>query len=205
MKRISLAATLVFACSAWLAAQTANDKPVASTDTTHQNATQTKAKAKVKAETQTTDKSGEVQPVPAPVKITPDLIKAAQQKLDDKGYKAGQATGRMNASTRRALRSYQRDEKLKVTGQLNDSTLTHLNVGAGSTIASAPADIGRGGNAAGHDIKEGHPVAAAKALGKGVGRFGKKVGEGTKSAIVGTKDKVQNSNSDKDKNPEPPK
>lgn len=204
MKRIPIAATLVFACSAWLAAQTSDNKPAATTSTTQEKATQTKAKAKVKAETEATAKSGEVQPIPAPVKVTPDLIKAAQQKLDDKGYKAGQATGRMNASTRRALRSYQRDEKLKVTGQLNDSTLTHLNIGAGSTIASAPADIGRGGKAAGHDIKEGHPIAAAKALGKGVGRFGKKIGEGTKSAVVGTKDKMENNNN-KDKGPEPPK
>jgi hypothetical protein len=32
----------------------------------------------------------------------------------------------------------------------------------------------------GHDIKKGHPVAAAKSLGKGIGHAGKAVGEGTK-------------------------
>ena len=147
----------------------------------------------------------EVQPAPKTVKVTPKIIKDAQQKLNDKGYKAGTATGRMNVTTRAALRKYQHDEKLKVTGRLDENTLSHLNIGAGQTVGAAPGEIGRGGKAAGHDIKEGHPVAAAKALGKGVGRFGKKVGEGTKSAVVGTKDKVAGDHKDKDTAATPPK
>jgi hypothetical protein len=57
-------------------------------------------------------------------------------------------------------------------------------------MTSAPADMGRGAVAAGHNVKEGHPIAAGKAMGKGAGRFGKKVGQGTKALVVGTKDKL---------------
>ena len=67
---------------------------------------------------------------------------------------------------------------------------------AGQTFGAAPGELGRGGKAAGHNIKEGHPIAAAKSLGKGVGRFGKKVGKGTKSAVVGTTDKVAGDHKD---------
>ena len=138
----------------------------------------------------------EVQPAPKTVKVTPEIIKAAQKKLVDKGYKAGEPTGTMNATTRAAVRKYQQDEKLKVTGRLDENTLSHLNIGAGQTFGAAPGELGRGGKAAGHNIKEGHPIAAAKSLGKGVGRFGKKVGKGTKSAVVGTTDKVAGDHKD---------
>lgn len=141
-----------------------------------------------------TKKSGhstEVQPAKASVKVTPDVVRAAQEKLNAKGYTAGKPSGRLTAVTRRALRKYQKDENLTVTGRLDEPTMTHLNVGAGKTMSSAPSDLGRGAKAAGHDIASGHPVAAAKAIGTGVGRAGKKVGEGTKSAVAGTKDKIQ--------------
>lgn len=141
-----------------------------------------------------TKKSGhstEVQPAKTAIHVTPDIVRAAQEKLNAKGYTAGKPTGRITAVTRRAVRKYQKDENLTVTGRLDEPTLSHLDVGAGKTMSSAPADIGRGAKAAGHDIVSGHPVAAAKAIGTGVGRAGKKVGEGTKSAVVGTKDKVQ--------------
>ena len=55
---------------------------------------------------------------------------------------------------------------------------------------AGPADVGRGAKAAGHNVKEGHPIAATKAMGKGIGRFGKKIGQGTKAIVVGTKDKL---------------
>jgi peptidoglycan hydrolase-like protein with peptidoglycan-binding domain len=141
-----------------------------------------------------TKKSGhstEVQPAKATVKVTPDVIRAAQEKLNAKGYTAGKPTGHLTATTRAALRKYQKDESLTVTGRLDEPTMSHLDVGAGKTMSSAGSDVGRGAKAAGHDIAGGHPVAAAKAIGTGVGRAGKKVGEGTKSAVVGTKDKVQ--------------
>jgi hypothetical protein len=62
--------------------------------------------------------------------------------------------------------------------------------GGGQKMAAAPADLGRGGKAIGHDVKGGHPVAAAKAGGKGAGDFGTTVGSGTKDAAIGAKDKT---------------
>jgi len=64
------------------------------------------------------------------------------------------------------------------------------------TRVTAPGDIGRGAKAAAHDIKEGHPIAAGKAMGKGIGRAGKAVGEGTKSGVKGAKHKVTGKKSD---------
>ena len=84
----------------------------------------------------------EVQPAPKTVKVTPEIIKDAQKKLLDKGYKAGEPTGTMNATTRAAVRKYQQDEKLKVTGRLDENTLSHLNVGAGQTFGAAPGVSG---------------------------------------------------------------
>jgi peptidoglycan hydrolase-like protein with peptidoglycan-binding domain len=132
----------------------------------------------------------EVQPVTKAVGITPDVISTAQQKLNIKGYKAGPAGGRMNAQTRRAIHNFQKDEELTITGSLDQNTLSHLNVGGSDTLGAAPADIGRGGKAAGHDMMNGHPIAAGKAIGVGIGRSGKKVGEATKSLVVTGKDKV---------------
>jgi len=132
----------------------------------------------------------EVQPTTKQVGVTPDIVRAAQQKLNLSGYKAGNATGKINPSTRRAIRAFQAHEKLTVTGRLDENTISHLNVGGTDTFGAAPSDIGRGGKAAGHDIAGGHPIAATKAMGKGIGHFAKKVGEGTKSLAVTSKDKV---------------
>jgi len=62
--------------------------------------------------------------------------------------------------------------------------------GGAKKTASAPADLGRGGKAIGHNVKGGHPVAAAKAGGKGGKDFGTTVGSGAKSTAIGVKDKT---------------
>lgn len=131
-----------------------------------------------------------VEPKAKPVKVTPDLVRGAQAKLSAMGYDAGPADGTPGTRTQAAIRQFQTDKGLAVTGRLDGPTLNHLNVGGTNTIGSAPADVGRGAKAAGHNAKKGHPVAAAKAMGKGVGTFGKKVGQGTKAVVVGTKDKL---------------
>ena len=149
--------------------------------------------------------SNEVQPAPEEIRLTPDVVRAAQQSLNDKGYQSGAPDGEMGPVTRGAIRKYQQDEGLKVTGALDESTLTHLKVGGGRVMATAPGDIGRGAKAAGHDIKEGHPVAAGKAFGKGVGRAGKAVGEGTKSGVSEAGHKAVGKTSDESSTPPPPK
>ena len=146
----------------------------------------------------------EVQPTTKQVGVTSDIIRTAQEKLNLSGYKAGNATGQMNLSTRRAIRAFQTHEKLNATGRLDENTLSHLNIGGSDTFGAAPSDIGRGGKAAGHDVAGGHPIAATEAMGKGIGHFGKKVGEGTKSLAVTSKDKVTG-NQAPDKTPDAPR
>jgi peptidoglycan hydrolase-like protein with peptidoglycan-binding domain len=149
--------------------------------------------------------TNEVQPAKEEISVTPDVVRAAQKKLNNAGYDSGTPDGKIGPKTRAAIRKYQQDQNLTVTGKLDESTLSHLNVGAGKTMATAPGDIGRGAKAAGHDIKEGHPIAAGKAMGKGIGRAGKAVGEGTKSGVVGTKENVTGEQKKSDESaPTPP-
>ena len=127
----------------------------------------------------------------AKIHLTPSVIRAAQQKLDAAGYHSGTPDGKLGPQTRAAISKYQQDQGLKPNGTLDETTLSKLNVGGNQTMATAPGDLKSGAKAAGHDIKEKHPVAAAKDMGKGIGEAGKAVGEGTKSDIVSAKDKTK--------------
>jgi len=128
---------------------------------------------------------------PAKIHVTRSVVRAAQQKLDDAGYKSGTPDGVMGPQTRAAIRKYQQDNGLKESGILDESTLSKLNVGGNQTMATAPGDLKSGAKAAGHDLKGKHPIAAAKDMGKGIGEAGKAVGEGTKSDVVNAKDKTK--------------
>ena len=57
---------------------------------------------------------------------TKDQIKEAQEGLTKAGLYKGQATGVYNADTRKALREFQKKNKLPATGRLSDSTLAKL-------------------------------------------------------------------------------
>jgi peptidoglycan hydrolase-like protein with peptidoglycan-binding domain len=151
------------------------------------------------------DGSTEVQPDFKQARLSSNDITDAQKKLNANGYKVGAEDGRLGPHTRAALRKYQHDNNIAETGMLDESTRTHLNVAAGKTMASAPSDIGRGAKAAGHDVKEGHPLAAAKAMGKGFGHAGKSVGEGTKSGVMASKDKIAGNKSKSDNGNPPPR
>lgn len=124
------------------------------------------------------------------VKVNSDTIRAAQQELTRRGYDAGPADGVAGPQTKAAITKFQSDQQLAQTGRLDASTLSHLNVGGVQTVEAAPADLGRGGKAAAHDIKEGHPIDAGKAAAEGSENFGKKVGKGAKSLAVGAAEKV---------------
>ncbi|MBV9074472.1 MAG: peptidoglycan-binding protein [Acidobacteria bacterium] len=149
------------------------------------------------------DGSTEVQPDFKKARISDNDIIDAQKKLNDEGYNAGTPDGKLGPHTRAAIRKFQQDKNLTVTGKLDESTLSHLNVAPGKTMANAPSDIGRGAKAAGHDFKEGHPLAAAKAIGKGFGHAGKSVALGTKSGVMGSKDKIANKSKSKDSSQTP--
>lgn len=59
-------------------------------------------------------------------KWTKDQIKDAQEALTRAKIYTGKADGVFNAATRRAVRTYQQQHKMKVTGQLSDSLLAEL-------------------------------------------------------------------------------
>lgn len=57
---------------------------------------------------------------------TTDQIKEAQEGLAKAGLYKGKPTGQFNADTRKALKKYQKENKLPVTGRLDNQVLTKL-------------------------------------------------------------------------------
>jgi peptidoglycan hydrolase-like protein with peptidoglycan-binding domain len=57
---------------------------------------------------------------------TTEQIKEAQEGLAKAGFYKGKATGQLNADTRKALRDYQKKNKLPVTGRLSDDVINKL-------------------------------------------------------------------------------
>ena len=57
-----------------------------------------------------------------------DQIKQAQKILKDRGFYAGEETGKLDDSTRAGLKKYQTAETLKVTGTLNKVTLEKMAI-----------------------------------------------------------------------------
>ncbi|HEX8143427.1 MAG TPA: peptidoglycan-binding domain-containing protein [Pyrinomonadaceae bacterium] len=57
-----------------------------------------------------------------------DQIKQAQAILKQKGFYAGEQTGKLDPDTREGLKKYQSAEGLKVTGTLNKITLEKMNI-----------------------------------------------------------------------------
>ena len=60
------------------------------------------------------------------MKWTTDQIKEAQEGLAKAGFYKGKATGVFNADTKKALKSYQKKNKLPVTGRLDNELLNKL-------------------------------------------------------------------------------
>ena len=58
--------------------------------------------------------------------LTPGRIKSAQQMLNLLGYECGEPTGVVDGRTRTAVIDYQFDQKLEITGWIDDSLVTHL-------------------------------------------------------------------------------
>jgi peptidoglycan hydrolase-like protein with peptidoglycan-binding domain len=58
---------------------------------------------------------------------TKDQIKEAQEGLSKAGFYKGKETGMLDRSTRKAIRKYQKANKLPVTGRLDNDLLTRLH------------------------------------------------------------------------------
>ncbi|HYG82221.1 MAG TPA: peptidoglycan-binding domain-containing protein [Pyrinomonadaceae bacterium] len=61
-------------------------------------------------------------------RATKDQIKQAQAVLKERGFYAGEQTGKLDPDTRAGLKKYQEAEALKVTGTLNKVTLEKMSI-----------------------------------------------------------------------------
>lgn len=57
-----------------------------------------------------------------------EAVMAAQRRLHDKGFYKGNFDGRMGPETQAALREFQKNSNLNVTGKLDEATLSRLGV-----------------------------------------------------------------------------
>ena len=103
-KTLTVLLSLVLAASAALATQTGNSNTTTNTATTNSK------------------KRGPV------FRANKDQIKQAQVILKQRGFYAGEMTGKLDTDTREGLKKYQQAESLKVTGTLNKLTLEKMNI-----------------------------------------------------------------------------
>ncbi len=78
-----------------------------------------------------------VAPVTRP-QVSDEIVKRAQEALDRAGYEIGAADGHVGPRTVTAIKRFQTDRFLTVTGQLDDSTLAALGIDSASGALSAP-------------------------------------------------------------------
>ena len=57
-----------------------------------------------------------------------EAVMAAQRRLHDKGFYKGNYDGRMGPETQSAIREFQKNSNLNVTGKLDEGTLSRLGV-----------------------------------------------------------------------------
>jgi peptidoglycan hydrolase-like protein with peptidoglycan-binding domain len=57
-----------------------------------------------------------------------EQVKQAQMMLKQKGFYAGEQTGKLDDETRAGLKKYQAAENIKVTGTLNRATLEKMGI-----------------------------------------------------------------------------
>jgi photosystem II stability/assembly factor-like uncharacterized protein len=96
---------------------------------------------KPKTKTPPVKKTSKRTVVPAPKRPGPaeisDAIRAAQEALIAAGYHLGEPDGKSGAATIAALKKFQGDRHLPVTGKLDNITLAALGIGKGSNPAVA--------------------------------------------------------------------
>jgi peptidoglycan hydrolase-like protein with peptidoglycan-binding domain len=134
-------------------------------------------------------------------------IKKVQETLRDKGYYTAPVDGILGPQTREGIRQYQKSENLPVTGRLDAETAGKLGVGpesVGGGFKGAGQEVGEGGEEAGHEMKQGKPIAAGKEMGKGVGRGGKKFGKAVKKAVSPESDRGDREKKQKAEKPDIP-
>lgn len=81
-------------------------------------------------------------------------VKKVQTKLNRKGYDCGTPDGIRGSKTSDAIREYQKDHDLKVTGTVNASLLKSLNIKGVRETASAGSSSGSGTSAGASSTNE---------------------------------------------------
>ena len=76
-------------------------------------------------------------PAAASVQATGEPVRRAQEALDRAGYEIGTADGQLGSRTVAAIRRFQSDHYLTVTGQLDAATLTALGVSSSNRTVGA--------------------------------------------------------------------
>jgi peptidoglycan hydrolase-like protein with peptidoglycan-binding domain len=119
--------TLAFAAA--LAAAGLSTRTLAAQSTATKPAMKQAPAQSVKVDTGKTGASAVTAAKPTPARHaawTKDQIKEAQQGLAKAGFYKGTATGIWNKDTKNALKEFQKENKMPVTGRLSDSVLVKL-------------------------------------------------------------------------------
>lgn len=85
--------------------------------------------------------AGDLAAVPAAENLLPTYIAAVQQALAAKGYRPGPADGVLGPRTRAAIRRYQADYGLPVTGEVSLGLLNHLRLVSGFPVGYPASQI----------------------------------------------------------------
>jgi len=80
------------------------------------------------------------QSIAAP-KPSDDVVRRAQEALERAGYEIGNPDGQLGPRTVAAIRRFQTDRYLSVSGQLDDTTLAALGVNNSLTVAGAASHV----------------------------------------------------------------
>ena len=96
-----------------------------------------KKKASAKKTTKTTKAKLAIAPKPRVVSNPSETIMQAQEALNAAGYHLGDPDGKSGPATTTAVKKFQGDRHLPITGKLDSITLAVLGVGKGSNSASA--------------------------------------------------------------------
>ena len=100
-----------------------------------------KKKAPVRKTTKTTKATVAVAPKRQAVGISTGTIMQAQEALKTAGYHLGEPDGKPGPATTDAVKKFQADRHLPVTGKLDSITLAALGVGKGSDSAERVSDL----------------------------------------------------------------
>ena len=67
-------------------------------------------------------------------------LEAVEQALEEKGYDAGKVDGRADNMSRAAIRAFQKDEGIPITGMIDEKTADRLGLQRSSHDASVETD-----------------------------------------------------------------